>query len=373
MLTKCVHAGLGLVAVSLVAAVGCGSSDAANSSFDSGADGGANGAGDPNGTTLGGTDTDGGTSSGGNGTGACGAKSTEVAQVPTYLVVMFDRSGSMVSVVKDGEWLEKSTTMWDVSRDALTSFFNDTHGISASLSFFPGLGYEDVSDEGCGLSGGIYVKPTVPMSALPSSTFGQAIARTGPRGGYTPTLGALTGAISQAKQVKLGLKGPANVSVLFVTDGVPQFCGDKVSGSVTAARQAAKDVRTYVVGLGNIDGLDAIALAGGTKRAFQIPVDAPQGVGKALLKALGTVRDDSACMFTLPAEFDPSKPDAVNVSTTAAGGSATPLDYSSTCAGGKGWRYDDAKAPTKILVCPASCTGKVDVQVGCPTRGEPVR
>ena len=85
------------------------------------------------------------------------------------------------------------------------------------------------------------------------------------------------------------------------------------------------------------------------------------------------------CTFELPAPpagmtLDPNK---VNFVYTPTGGSPmTIVNVGSMagCGGGPGWYYDDPAAPTKIIVCPATCTtlggdpsGKVEVEVGCST------
>jgi hypothetical protein len=46
----------------------------------------------------------------------------------------------------------------------------------------------------------------------------------------------------------------------------------------------------------------------------------------------------------------------------------------SACAAGGGWYYDDAMAPTEIILCPARCTqiqddvsARVQLELGCMT------
>jgi hypothetical protein len=89
-----------------------------------------------------------------------------------------------------------------------------------------------------------------------------------------------------------------------------------------------------------------------------------------------------SCEYTIPAVppgggmFDPAR---VNVSYTPSGGMPSTIGY---VAGGAaacgqqtgGWYYDNPASPTKIILCPSTCsavqadaTGKVDVQFGCET------
>jgi len=85
------------------------------------------------------------------------------------------------------------------------------------------------------------------------------------------------------------------------------------------------------------------------------------------------------CTFELPMppagqSLDPNK---VNFVYTPTGGSPTTIVNVGSlagCAGGPGWYYDDAVNPTKIIVCPATCTtleadpaGEVEVEFGCST------
>jgi hypothetical protein len=87
-----------------------------------------------------------------------------------------------------------------------------------------------------------------------------------------------------------------------------------------------------------------------------------------------------ACEWTLPPPpdgetFDKNK---VNVVYTSASGQSTPygkLPPNLACDGRDGWYYDNENAPTKILVCPRTCTaiqaesdGRMDIELGCATR-----
>lgn len=90
-----------------------------------------------------------------------------------------------------------------------------------------------------------------------------------------------------------------------------------------------------------------------------------------------------SCVYDIPpppdmATFDPTK---VNVNYTPGGGTSTPIlnvPDSGACGTTGGWYYDNAAAPTKIIVCPTTCgtlkadaNGKVDVLFGCQTEIKP--
>jgi hypothetical protein len=106
-------------------------------------------------------------------------------------------------------------------------------------------------------------------------------------------------------------------------------------------------------------------------------------VGNDFAAALSQIRGASlACEYALPQPpagqtLDYEK---VNVQYSAGGAAAQTLKYSDGCASGDGWRYDDAKNPTKILLCPAACdkakadtSAKVDLVLGCQTNGSVVK
>jgi len=87
------------------------------------------------------------------------------------------------------------------------------------------------------------------------------------------------------------------------------------------------------------------------------------------------------CSFVIPpppdgGTFDKGK---VNVEYTDGTGKKTTILHvpggASACTAAGGWYYDDETKPTKILLCPSTCTsvsadktGKVDIAFGCATR-----
>jgi hypothetical protein len=73
-------------------------------------------------------------------------------------------------------------------------------------------------------------------------------------------------------------------------------------------------------------------------------------------------------------KIDPAK---VNVTFTPSGGMAATLPQTkddASCGTTKGWHYDDAKDPKKIVLCPAACDlvradpePKLEILLGCET------
>jgi hypothetical protein len=346
--------------------VACGNA-APDSGFGNPNGAGGNGFGDGNQGSSG-TLGNGNTSKPADDLAACATATATAEGKPVYLVFAYDKSGSMD---KNGKW--------DAAKAAMKGFFSspDAKGVSASITFFP----TDTSNY-CGVSR--YSSPQVAVTALPSASFGSALDGTGPNGG-TPTADALGGAIAYAQTLQAGQGKDGTVAVVMVTDGVPEGCADDldVQPSVDEATAVAATIKTYIVGVGDqLSNLNAIAVAGGTKSAFVVSVGDPSKTQTDLTNAINTIRLSAlACDYKIPAPpsgqtFDRSK---VNVQVTPEGGSATALDYNPSCSGGKGWRYDDPNAPTRVLACDATCNdlkakpGKVDIVFGCETKTGPVK
>jgi hypothetical protein len=289
-----------------------------------------------------------------------------VAAVPhTYLVFMFDRSTSMADSSK-----------WTSCKTALKSFFSSaSSNVSASLQFFP---LYNGSDMTCAVSD--YQRMAVPMTTLPSSGFARTIDQE--QLNYdTPTLPALEGAIGYAKSIRSQHAG-ANVAVVLVTDGYGDaaYCGSDMSRVDAAAKGAAGEVKTYVIGVGtDLSDLNAVASAGGTSKAYLLHTGSSTQTISDFQAALGNVKTSTvSCDVGIPAPpngqtLDPTK---VNVSVTT-GTKASTLTYDSSCANGDGWHYDNPTAPTKIQLCPTTCTSinddtsgaKIDVLFGCTVKG----
>ncbi|MDB4936080.1 MAG: hypothetical protein JWP87_3052 [Labilithrix sp.] len=358
----------GVASSLLVTVVACGGADPSISDFNKSRGPGSGGSGDGNDDGSSGTIGGNGAKPENNDLAACATQSATAEARPVYLVFMFDKSGSMV---KNG------SPKWASATAASKAFFEsqDSKGISASLSYFP----DDV--QSC--NSGDYSTPEVPLTALPSTSFGQNLDNQDPNGG-TPTKAALQGAITYAQQVGAGQGKDGKVAVVLVTDGVPEGCGDNSIGNISAlAAGVAATIPTYVIGVGDqLTNLNDIAAGGGTKSALIVSVNNPAQIQADFTKAINQIKASAlTCDYKIPAApagetFDRSK---VNVQHTPTGGTAGTLTYNQSCAGGTGWQYDDANNPTRILLCNASCdgvkakSGKVDILFGCATQTGPVK
>ncbi len=318
------------------------------------------------------------------GTNAACVTAMKNASLPAVnLVIMYDKSGSMGDPAEGGNPALK----WVPVNTGMKAFFADpaSSGYSASLQFFPAPG--DITAT-CSAP---YATPLVALTSLgQNQSLVTALDHAMPQGG-TPTLPALQGAIAYAQQTSQTRPEEKTVVVL-VTDGEPglmvngTFAPGCANNDVAHVAAAAADaykgtpaIPTYVVGVGtSLQKLDAVAAAGGTGKAFVIPVSNPTETTSVLQKAFESIRSQVqlSCDFPLPAAPAGQTLDTnrVNVGFTSGAGAETPLVYSADCKAPNGWRYDDLAHPQRVELCGAACTtaqadrnGKLTVAFGCQT------
>jgi len=177
--------------------------------------------------------------------------------------------------------------------------------------------------------------------------------------------------------------GRASVVVL-VTDGFPTECPPKEITDIAAIAQTAfqsdPPIRTFVVGFNLGPGgenLKELAKAGGTDHPFLIDSG---DIGQQFVDAMLSISSTTLqCDFDIPAapkgmSFDP---DLVKVeytpNATKVPEEVVKVQNLGACAfnQNQGWYYDipPPAAPTKILVCPGTCTkfaaGTIDIRLGC--------
>ncbi len=319
---------------------------------------------------------------------ACVSSTANAALQPANLVMMFDKSGSMGDTTNQPTPYDPNLK-WNPVTAGMKAFIADpgSAGINASLQFFP-IG-EDVP----GVCGYSYGTPKVSLSPLTNAApFLAALDATKPSGG-TPTLPALQGAISYAKQIA-GDRPTEKPVVVLITDGEPGImdpstktfgpgCADNDIPHVAAAADAAfkgtPSIPTYVIGVGNsLSNMNTVAAAGGTKAAILVDVSDPSKTKGVFQTALDSIRQETmTCDFSVPPAPDGKAIDvnAVNVVYTGTSTPETVLTYSKDCSVAGGWHYDNPSAPTKIQLCQSACTtakadrgGKLTLAFGCLTK-----
>jgi hypothetical protein len=184
------------------------------------------------------------------------------------------------------------------------------------------------------------------------------------RGG-TPTLYALQGLFEQITQARQAR--PGRYVVLLVTDGYPQDCDDDSIDSVAQlVKDHASETPTYVIGVTNPPIPDApdvttnltdIAKAGGTSHAYLIDTGDPQETVKAFTTTIDMIRGATvSCQVTIPDAPVGQTFDKQKVSVKYRSGNTTvDLTYDAACTKQQSWRYDDAKSPRELVLCPNSC------------------
>lgn len=302
--------------------------------------------------------------------GSCESATFEAEPVPLTLVVLLDRSGSMLS---------GGTDHWTPSTNAIRAFVDRSEviGMEVGLNYFP-------SKVGTGSSNTDYATLAVPINTLPENVLPvmNSLAGTSPNGG-TPMAAALEGTI-QALRKYINDTGPRAGGIVLVTDGDPTDGKDRVISAATSGANPPTGqprVSTFAVGMqgASFGTLNQIAMAGGgSETAFNVGEGA--SMQQALLGALDTIRTGAiGCEYVLPVpDRGKLNPESVEVRFTPGANdpSSTFRLVANLAACGAttgGFYYDDPAEPKQILLCPASCdvvnagasSASVELFLGC--------
>ncbi len=300
----------------------------------------------------------------------CATESKQAEVRPVDLLIGLDTSFSMDF---DKKWLSVQAALKAFSKNqGLT-------GLGLGLQYFPLRKQCSVAD---------YAAPAVPISELPAGAPAIEASLDGQQMfGGTPIVPMLQGLNQYMKQWTT--EHPDRKPVIVVaTDGIPDdTCQGSASGAkpntldnavaeAKASFEGSPSVGVFVIGVGTeLTALNAIGQAGGTGNA--ILVDTTQDVEKAFLDALQAIRKTAIpCDYDIPALGSKPDPNKVNVSYVTPGGPETFFytGNAAECAKAElnGWYFDDAAAPTKVILCPKTCEkvkssdqGKIDVIFGC--------
>lgn len=306
----------------------------------------------------------------------CVSETKKAEAVPLAMLVLLDRSGSMVG------------DKWDSATKAIRAFADraEVVGMKMGVQFFPPL----ASGDQCNAN--LYANPAVPIAELPGNVIPiqQKLDATDANGGATPMRSGLEGSIAAMRKF-ITSGEPHQGVIILVTDGDPNSCGN-VSNVASVATSGANPpsgvprVLTFAVGMdgASFANLDQIALAGGGgKSSFNVGGGAT--AQQALVDALESVRTGViGCEYNLPippasdgildlesveVRFTPGKNDPETIITKVASASAC-----GETSGG--YYYDDPTHPTRVVLCPASCAAvqgasaeaEVNLHFGCITR-----
>jgi Mg-chelatase subunit ChlD len=339
------------------------------------------------------------------GQSACSAKSYASEEVPSSILFVVDRSGSMACNAPPVQTVDacnadpkradpNQPSRWETTVKALTDAFSGLSGTTASigLSLFSTDGY-------CGADSA----PTVelaPASAVHLTALTGAMAATSPAGG-TPIVG---GVILAYHHLHEELHAAGNRYVVLITDG-EESCGTKGDETDIADLQAARtlllgtevkkardaNIRTFVIGAPGSEGargfLSELAYAGGTAKDpncvhgegtagnCHFDLSAQSDFAGVLRDTLGKISGKAlGCEFGTP----PGGSDLVNVQYSKNGGEPTCFQQDlGPCEGGaNGWQFAKDTAGTedrsRVVLCGAACdtvkadpSTRVDVVLGC--------
>lgn len=311
---------------------------------------------------------------------ACTSETIAADAVPLAMLLLMDRSGSMLDPA--------GASKWDAARSAMVAFTDNqaTAGTMAGLSVFP-------SDNTSATCSPLAYGPVVDLGVLPDNgtNIKTALYARKPEGS-TPMYSALSGALSYMRSYLTKNAGGEGVVVL-VTDGDPvsECMNDYVQNVVNLAYEGAHGtppVRTFAVGMDGATflNLDQIAAAGGgAPTAFNASGKDGGAPRQELLDSLLKIRAGAlGCEYAMPVP-DRSKGvlDPTSVAINYTPGTNDPiqtimrvanLDACGETTGG--FYYDDPSDPKRIVLCPASCDAvrkggsgaKVDVFLGCITK-----
>jgi hypothetical protein len=310
----------------------------------------------------------------------CAGEAREGKAITLDVIILFDNSSSMSCDVSDPACTNETgvnTRIAAVSQ-AINSFVSapETADVRVGLDPFPPA---DPLASQCDHDYSVLDIPIAPAKDN-KTTFATVLGGLTPHLN-TPTEQALTGAYSAAKTYMAANPG-RSVAVVLVTDGMPFACNNDKTGAVSAsiakaAYEGSPSIKTYVVGMGNVATLDAIALAGtgGTTHYIEANADATAKI-LALLKS---VTSTITCDYTIPTGGSVLDYGAVNVKTKvddAPFAALYKVDSAAACDARGGWFYDvnPPATPTKISLCPQSCdplkaaqSSSMQVVIGCAT------
>lgn len=298
---------------------------------------------------------------------ACAQTVVKAEPVPLDLYFMLDTSGSM------------SGSNITALHEGVVNFANDpgAAGTWVTGQRFAIGGYS----ESCNPAD--YASPAVPWNVLPYPQFNSWVNGLTATG-YTPSVPALQGAVNACK-ARIAAAPTHKCVVVFVTDGNPEGnCPPTQSAAQTplgniAADSCAAGIPVFAIGFPNLPSLgqgiiNHIAAQGCTGTAFIIQAGS---MGSQFTDQLKAIQKASlSCEFLMPVP-EAGVVDTGQVSLVYKPGNGDPeqtLPRVNTAAecNGDGWYYDDNTSPTKLVLCPSSCTkvkadtkAEVNVNLGC--------
>ena len=275
------------------------------------------------------------------GAGTCYSDEIQSKSADLNMVILFDRSGSMIG-------------RWEKAVNSLLKFLKDKKsiGISVALSYFPDSpGADECAKEK-------YEKPRVDFGMLPNhfKNLETSLLSEDASGSSTPLYGAMVGTYGWL--IPYTKNHPSEkTAVVIVSDGSPNGCGgkNKASHLGNLAYEALQDeILTVTIGIGAADliVLDEIALGGGTGEAIDIT-----GSTSLLYDKLSQISSAFQCEYKFEDNnFDPDQWYVNYISSNGFPDWLIPrVTNKLDCDNQHGWYYDNNDYPSKLTLCDESC------------------
>ena len=341
---------------------------------------------------LGGGGDGGGTiGSGDGGAGSCIQKVNPAKPVPLHLVALMDYSGSMMAEDVTDSGGRPITRFEGVKRawEAYAALPQTREVRLTALPFGTRPALESVDN--CSENS---FAPTMTDTLMPdASAMTTAIVAGVPPTDWnndTPTAGGVASAVKAARALQLQFPNDA-VAIVLSTDGAPTACGgvgdhaqpnpEDLAAAIAAEQAAvAAGFKTYIIGIATSDptysgALRELAAASGGGDPTLISSGNASVIAEQLQGRLAAVGREYLCKIPL-SDAARGNLAQTNVAFSAgAGAPSTTLSYAQECAGGAGYRYDDAANPRNIVLCPSTCASfgsasdaEVQLAVGCEAR-----
>jgi hypothetical protein len=299
--------------------------------------------------------------------GDCGHQNFQIAQKPVNVLLVLDRSASMVE--------DSTPTKWSIVVPTLQGVVELTNSsISWGLKVFP----EGTASQCTAATAPIGVK--VPIGPLKGPEVAAAIGATQPTGNGTPTATAIREAIKDLRAVA----STDPKYILLATDGEPS-CADPLAGSVDSTNARTQAIAavgealtagfpTFVVGITTpgktsaLASLDAMADAGGKPRQDPNPLSPKYYIAATAQDLLGAMQSITSTVVTCTFPLDTTPPDK-NLVNVYIG--TEPVHHDTTAV--DGWHYDPPTSNT-IQLYGSACdkvrdvgAQSVNVVYVCPT------
>ncbi len=276
---------------------------------------------------------------------SCGGQEFALTKTPPNIMLVLDRSGSMVDHIST----TSSTTKYDDLTSAIATLVQRYDAkVRFGATFFAG-------DDNCAPGS------VGPIAANNGARIQSELAAHAP-GGNTPTATTLDAVIASGA---LADTARANYLVL-ATDGMPNCDDVDVKRRIAALYAGTPQVRTFVIGIGSETNtqpqlLDAWAVAGHTARAGDIAYYQTNSSTELDAAFDGIAGDIASCDFKL--DGAPDNPQFINVTENGMAVSPSPT---------VGWTFDPATRTVSLhgAACDAvknDAQTKVSVVYGCPS------